>query len=157
MLMLPIREGTKPLTGDRPPHLQYSQQSPAEVHEKLADWLFSKTLVGCREEPTLISVPTSRALWLDESIPAPASAFMPPPGSREFAHLHADGSMHLTLAPQDEKEILRSGWGEMHPWRDRGVNEMLIYAPRSLVEVPIVMSIVEASLAHASGHMQQMS
>lgn len=58
-----------------------------------------------------ISVPTTRALWLDESISASASSFMPPPGSREFAHLHKDASFHLVMADEDKQKVIRKGWG----------------------------------------------
>ena len=150
MLKLPRREGEKPLTGKAPPHLQFTQTSPDAVREALAAWAFSGALAGVREEATRISVPSSRALWLDEQLPAADGAFMPPPGSREFAHVHRDGSLHLTLAPEDEAEVLAKGWGELHPWKHRGINEILVYAPRDLDEAEVVKSVILASHAFAS-------
>jgi hypothetical protein len=115
----------------------------------MAEWFFS-TFPHTREEPTRISVPTSRALWLDESINAKPEAFMPPPGSREFAHLHEDGSFHLVMAEADEEEVISKGWGLPHMWKDRGVNEILVYAPRTTEEIEILKPIIEASYRFAT-------
>lgn len=141
---LPHRAGDPPVTGKQPPQLQFSDQSPRDVYGKMANWFFS-TFPHTREEPTRISVPTSRALWLEEGIEASANAFMPPPGSREFAHLHEDGSLHLVMDEKDEQEVIAKGWGLYHPWRDRGVNEILIFAPRDETEVAILKPVIEAS------------
>lgn len=143
------RTGNQPKTGLQPPQLQFSDTSPREVYEKVAEWFFS-SFPHTREEPTRISVPTSRALWLDEDITAPAAAFMPPPGSREFAHLHADGSFHLVMAEPDENEVIEKGWGLPHPWKDRGVNEILVFAPRNNEEIEILKPVITASYRFAT-------
>lgn len=145
---LPQRSGEPPVTGKQPPQLQFSDQSPRDVYQRMAEWFFS-TFPHAREEPTRISVPTSRALWLDESISAASSSFMPPPGSREFAHLHEDGSFHLVMAAEDEREVIDKGWGLHHPWKDRGVNEILVYAPRSDQEIELLKPVIEASYRFA--------
>jgi len=84
-------------------------------------------------------------LWLDENITAPTSAFMPPNGSREFAHLHQDGSFHLVIADADEREVIEKGWGLPHPWKNRGVNEILVNAPRNSEEIGLLKLVIEAS------------
>jgi hypothetical protein len=150
MLSIEKRSGAKPTTNPHPPHLQITQQSPREVYNALNLWVFNSfDLV--REEPTRISVPTSRAMWLQENVPASSDVFMPPLGSREFAHTHKDGSMHLMLASRDEKIVLEAGWGELHPWHDKGVREILIYAPRDQAELETVKAIVQASYDHVVG------
>jgi len=146
---LPQRVGDPPETGAKPPQLQFSEISPPNVYQAMAEWFFS-TFPHTREEPTRISVPTSRALWLDESINAKPVAFMPPPGSREFAHLHADGSFHLVMAQADEEEVISKGWGLPHMWKDRGVNEILVYAPRTIEEIETLKPIIEASYRFAT-------
>lgn len=95
-------------------------------------------------------MPTSRALWLDENVDANPLAFMPPPGSREFAHLHADGSWHLVVDEELVQQIVDAAWGERHPWYDRGVLEVLVYAPRDHEEAEIVKSLIKASVEYAS-------
>jgi hypothetical protein len=149
LLSLPQRVGAPPETGAKPPQLQYSETSPRDVYQAMAEWFFS-TFPYTREEPTRISVPTSRALWLDESINAKPEAFMPPPGSREFAHLHEDGSFHLVMVAADEEEVISKGWGLPHMWKDRGVNEILVYAPRTVEEIEILKPIIEASYRFAT-------
>ncbi len=149
LLNLPQRVGAPPETGAKPPQLQFSQISPRNVYQSMAEWFFSK-FPHTREEPTRISVPTSRALWLDESVDAPAKAFMPPAGSREFAHLHADGSWHLVVDDDLVRHVDEQSWGERHPWYDRGILEVLVYAPRDLGEMAIVQQLVAASIAYAS-------
>ncbi len=149
LLNLPQRVGAPPETGAKPPQLQFSQISPRNVYQSMAEWFFSK-FPHTREEPTRISVPTSRALWLDESVNAKPEAFMPPPGSREFAHLHEDGSFHLVMAEADEKEVISKGWGLPHMWKDRGVNEILVYAPRTVEEIEILKPVIEASYRFAT-------
>ena len=146
---LPRRGGDVPRTGLQPPQLQFSDTSPRWVYRKVADWLFS-AFPKVREEPTRISVPGSRALWLDEAVPASASAFMPPPGSREFAHLHEDGSLHVVVPDSVRREILAKGWGLDHPWKDRGVNEVLVFAPRTDEEIEVIKSIVGESYRFAT-------
>jgi hypothetical protein len=148
-LNLPQRVGGPPKTGAKPPQLQFSETSPRNVYQAMAKWFFS-TFPHTREEPTRISVPTSRALWLEESINAKPESFMPPPGSREFAHLHADGSFHLVMAQADEEEVIIKGWGLPHMWKDRGVNEILVYAPRTFEEIEILKPIIEASYRFAT-------
>ncbi len=147
MLNIEKRSGAKPTTNPQPPHLQITQQSPRGVYNSLNAWVFNAfDLV--REEPTRISVPTSRAMWLQEDVPTSSDVFMPPLGSREFAHTHKDGSMHLMLASKDEKMVLEAGWGELHPWHHKGVHEILIYAPRDQSEIETVKAIVQASYDH---------
>lgn len=160
-LALPPRIGERPVTGDQPPHLQFSDQSPRDIFTAMADWAMvelPEQVPFIREHPTMISVPTSRALWLDETKPATPKAFMPPEGSREFAHLHADGSWHLVVSEDLVEAIVDVGWGERHPWYSRGVLEVLVYAPRNRDELDLVKGLVMASIEHASNeHLDELS
>lgn len=147
MLEIKGRVGDRPVTNPRPPQLQVTEHSPREVYDALNAWVFNSfDLV--REEPTRISVPTARALWLDESVDAKPDVFMPPSGSREFAHTHEDGSMHLMLDGDRERRVIDAGWGELHPYHHRGVKEILVYAPRDADELETVKVIVKASYDH---------
>jgi hypothetical protein len=147
-LTLPQRQGSEPRTGLQPPQLQFSDISPRSVYLELKRWMFS-AFPHAREEATRISVPSSRALWLNEEVPATPNAFMPPPGSREFAHVHEDGSLHVVLTEADQAEVIEKKWGIPHPWKNRGVNEILIFAPRNAEEMAIIKPIISASYAHA--------
>jgi len=148
---LPERHGPRPKTADAIPHLQHSDTSPPELVEELMQWGLDN-LPDAREEPTRISVSTTRALWLHESIPAAHDdAFMPPAGSREFAHVHADGSMHLCVSEEAFREFDEKRWGEPHPLKHEGVNEVLCYAPRDESELEIVKLALLESYRYATG------
>lgn len=148
---LPIREGDPPKIGQEPPQLQFSDFGPDEIRLKLKEWSFS-TFPNVREHDTLISVPTSRALWLDEKVSAAHDdAFMPPSNNREFCHLHKDGSFHTVVDVSVEDEILAKRWGARHMYYDRGVKEVLVYAPRDDAELIVAKKIITESYKYASG------
>lgn len=151
---MPIREGQQPQIGQEPPQLQYSDLGTESIRESLREWAFS-TFPNVREHDTMISVKESRALWLDESIQqAHADAFMPPAGSREFCHLHEDGSIHTVVDVSIEEEIIERKWGVRHMYYDRGVKEMLVYAPRDENELTVMKRIIIESYRYASGDLE---
>ena len=153
--VMPERVGPRPKTGDHVPHLQLSDKSPPEFVDELMAWAVEH-FDDVREEPTRISVSTTRALWLDESVTAAHDdAFMPPAGGREFAHVHADGSMHLCMSDEAVAQLVEKSWGEPHPMKDQGVNEVLCYAPRDREEVEIVKLALIESYRYATGRKAQ--
>jgi len=151
---LPTRKGAHPEIGQQPPQLQYSDLGPEDIRLALKAWAFS-TFPNVQEHDTLISVPSSRALWLDREIPAAHDdAFMPPPNSREFCHLHEDGSFHTVVDVSVEDEILEKQWGVRHMYYDRGVKEVLVYAPRNDEELIVAKRIIVESYRYASGDLE---
>jgi phospholipase/carboxylesterase len=148
---LPVREGEHPEIGQEPPQLQFSDLGPEDIRLALKEWAFS-TFPNVVEHDTAISVPTSRVLWLDEGVSAAHDdAFMPTPGSREFCHLHEDGSFHAVVDVLVEDEVLKKQWGVRHMYYDRGVKEMLVYAPRNNDELIVAKKIITESYRYASG------
>ncbi len=148
---LPVRDGDRPETGDSIPHLQFSQKSPDDIREALMAWAL-EALPDVREEGTRISVRTTRAFWLAENVDVEhGDAFMPPAGGREFAHLHLDGSLHLCVSDEVIAEIVQKAWGEPHPLKDQGVNEVLFYAPRNTAELEIAKRGVAEAYRYATG------
>lgn len=100
--------------------------------------------------------------------PINATCGLPP----EVAHMHgSEGSLHLTLHPEDAAVVLQRGWGERHPlagagglmrdiFNGRGMNALygegqsegwlprgfvMVYAPRSEEERRAVGKIVRAA------------
>ena len=145
------RPGRRPKTGDSVPHLQHSDKSPEAIREALKAWAL-KTLPSVREEDTRISVSTTRAFWLDEKIDAVHDdCFMPPPGGREFAHLHLDGSLHLCMSDESVDELIARAWGEPHPMRNQGVNEVLLYAPRNEGDLQTAKYVLAEAYTYATG------
>jgi hypothetical protein len=150
-LDLPRRTGARPQTGPSVPHLQHTQTSPDEVRKSLIAWA-NATLPSVTETHSRISVPSSRAFWLSERVKVKhGDAFMPPPGSREFAHVHHDGSMHLCMSAEAREEVLGKDWGELHPYHARGVNEILFYAPRDEEELRLAKRALAESYKYATG------
>lgn len=148
---LPVRVGERPKTGDAIPHLQHSDKSPDAIREALKSWAL-ETLPKVREEATRISVSTTRAFWLDEGVAAAhPDCFMPPPGGREFAHLHLDGSLHLCMSDAAVQELVDKAWGEPHPLKNQGVNEVLLYAPRNEEDLEVAKLVLAESHAYATG------
>lgn len=155
-LTLPKRIGVKPITNPLPPHLQHNMHSPRAIYHALADWMFN-AFPKSREHETWISVPSSRAMWLDENIKnTPRDGFMPPPPkSREFAHLHKDGSIHVCLPEQDIKAVYAAKWGEPHPYKKHGVNEILVYAPQNKKEMEVLKDVITASYKYLTSAAEQ--
>lgn len=153
-ITLPTRTGEHPEIGQKPPQLQFSDFGPEEIRLALKTWAFS-TFPNVTEEDTAISVHTTRALWLDDKVQvAHDDAFMPTPGSREFCHLHEDGSFHAVVDVATEDEILKKYWGVRHMYYDRGVKEVLVYAPRNQDELRVAKIIITQSYKYASGDME---
>jgi len=53
------------------------------------------------------------------------------------------------MAETDEDEVIAKGWGLPHMWKDRGVNEILVFAPRTVEEIEILKPVIEASYRFA--------
>ncbi|TQK45237.1 hypothetical protein FBY35_6792 [Streptomyces sp. SLBN-118] len=149
--VLPEREGDRPETGPEVPHLQLTQTSSPKIRELLLQWM-DTALPGTVWGRSEISAPSSRALFLDAVAPAKGAVLLPPRGDAEFAHLHADGSLHLALDPSDHVAFLSSGWGEKHPLYNLGINVVMLYAPRSQADLEVAKKVIAASYEYATGH-----
>lgn len=150
-LELPQRKSPAPeTTGDNIPHMQKSQFGPQNLIDELCSWAFSK-LPDVSEQKSTVSFASSRALWLDENIDAAHIDGFSPKTSREFAHIHIDGSMHLSLSTESSKELISKGWGEPHPLQKRGENAWMVYSPRDNEELQTCKKTLANSYLYASG------
>jgi hypothetical protein len=148
-LSLPEREGPRPETGPEVPHVQFTQKSPVWIREELTQWLgsaFPRTKTG----PSEISTSTN-ALFLDGVEPATGSVLLPPRLTAEFAHVHADGSLHLALSTEDQDELVGKGWGERHPLYSPQVNVVMLYGPRDPDELHVARTVSQAAYRYAIG------
>lgn len=149
---LPLRSGARPETTPTNPHTQLEQQPVgSEQRDRLAATVFA--LEGVEEQPSRISVPGARALWLAEGHVGPPEAFMI---GWEFAHLHPgqDQSLHAMLPLDLATAAMDAGWAELHPVARRGLippTAVMIYAPRDGDERAVVESLVRASWTFARG------
>ncbi|WP_199739521.1 luciferase family protein [Streptomyces klenkii] len=76
---------------------------------------------------------------------------MPPRLTAEFAHLHPDGSLHLSLATGDQQELIGKGWGERHPLHSAQINVVMLYGPRTDEELAVARAVIRAAYRYATG------
>lgn len=156
MLTLPSRSGDRPRTGPSVPHVQLSQNSPAEIIELLKAWM-TASLPGTVIRPSEISEPGSLAFFLDGTPPPPGAVLLPPRLTAEFAHVHPDGSLHLALSTADQEALISAGWGERHPLYSRTINVVMLYGPRTDDELAVAKTVVAASYRYATGRTLELS
>ena len=128
------------------PHQQLTQNAPAELQDELA--ARAALLPGVEIARSCVSVPGARGMHLDAGLAqGPPAAFQ---CQREFAHLHppGDGSLHLTLPPLVQAEVIAKGWGEPHPIS----GTMLVFGPRDRFELEVIWQLVITSYRFAVGH-----
>jgi hypothetical protein len=148
----PPRKGPRPSTQRVLPHTQIDQLPPAAIIERLVRESLSIPYVNYRE--SRMAAPETVALWIpDEVAGGPADAFI---DDHEFCHIHAvpRGSLHLTLPQPYAEEVIRLGWGERHPSAEAGLLNrclLMVYAPRTEVELMSVLQLVKASYCFALG------
>ena len=144
------RQGTPPRTTPAYPHEQLTQSGTVALRERLHER--AGALPGVVEGSNGTSAPDTRMYLLEpEYAEGPREAFL---ARGEFAHLHPDGSLHLTLPRELGDEVVVQGWGEVHV--DAGARRgspifMMIYAPRDEDELEAVWRIFRLSYEFALG------
>jgi hypothetical protein len=147
---LRARRGAPPRTTPAYPHEQLTQSGTVALRQRLHER--AGALPGVVEGSNGASAPDIRTFLLEpEYAEGPREAFL---AGGEFAHLHPDGSLHLTLPRELGDEIVVQGWGEVHV--DAGVRRgspifMMIYAPRDEDELEAVWRIFRMSYEFALG------
>ena len=137
---LPRRARPRPQTNKNMPHSQIAVQPVPEVNAELFRRAYSLPNVSNR--PTVISVPGARAIWLDEDLPlAHPEAIV---GGREFAHIHPDGSLHVSLSPARAREAIAMGWAEPHPMAlyMGNLGMVMLYTPLDSQELEVIFQLL---------------
>ncbi|RPA81142.1 hypothetical protein BJ508DRAFT_326751 [Ascobolus immersus RN42] len=150
---LPKRKVPRPEVVGIAPHRQMNQKASASMFIKLSD-----EIRGLAEKyPKRLRMGKS---CFEKHCPALFSnRELNKTCNGEICHAHTvDGSMHLTLHPEDAEKVIQAGFGERHPlarggWCRRFVPQgfIMIYAPRDDDELEIVMSIIRAAIGWVSG------
>lgn len=137
-ISIPKRSGPRPLTNKNMPHSQIGVQPVPDVNAELFRRAFA--LPDVTNQPTVISIPGARALWLDESL----SLAQPVMAGREFAHIHPDGSLHTSLPPERAREAIEAGWAEPHPMALYLGKEgmVMLYTPRTMEELDVIFQLI---------------
>ncbi len=138
---LPEREGPRRETTGSVPHIQIDAEPNPEVDAELRRRVFE--LPRVQDLPSDRSLPGARGLALSDELDLARPDVIS--GSREFAHIHPDGSLHVWLPVNDALEVHETKWGELHPWVDRagfwdGV--VMVYTPETFPELEIAIRIV---------------
>jgi hypothetical protein len=145
------RTGERPLVSTEGPQTQLTQQSSPEIWGQLVARTFD--LDSVIEGHSQVSPASSRAVFLPDKSEERASETSLAPGKRlEPVHLHgvSDTSLHLCLLAERGQQLTDLGWGEPHQYEDFGT-EFMIYGPRTVEELDIVLSLIEESLSFARG------
>lgn len=146
---LPERRRPRPFTQQAMPHTQIGIQPVPEINTELFKRCYS--LPDVQNRPTVISVPGARALWLREDLPLAHPEVIA--RGREFAHIHPDGSLHVTLPPERAREAVEKGWAEPHPMAQYlGIDGMvLVYTPLDMDELDVVSGLILDSYNFVTG------
>lgn len=147
---LPVRDGPRERTTESVPHIQLDAEPVPEVDAELRRRAFA--MPGAEDAPSEISLPGARGLVFGDDVELTRPDVLL--AGREFAHIHADGSLHVWLPVERAVEVDETGWGELHPWVDRddfwdGV--AMVFTPRTLDEVDIVIDLLADSYNLVSG------
>ena len=144
------RSGTRPATSPEIPHEQLDQTPSLTIQAEL--WRRMIALPGVTVGPSKKSVPTTRALHLDQAMArGPREAFI---DGTEFAHLHGnhDGSLHAALPREIADNAVAQGWAEVHPLVHKGrrpPNLVMLYGPRDTDELETIWQLVKTSYEFA--------
>jgi phospholipase/carboxylesterase len=148
---LPPRRGRRPDVSMSIPQQQTTDNAPTDLQEKLFEAVLA--LPGVRTGQSVLSVPGARGFML-EGGGGPDDAFLVT-SVREFAHLHPsfDGSLHLALPLRLAADAVEKGWAVAHPLAGIRLTPgmVMIYGPRTDVELATVTGIVRTSYLYASG------
>jgi phospholipase/carboxylesterase len=146
---LPQRQGARPRTHQGMPHAQIGVQPVPEVNVELYRRAYA--LPDVERRPTTISVPGAQALWLKDSVPLAHPEVIP--AGREFAHIHPDGSLHVSLPPERGNEAVSAGWAEPHPLAQIIGNPgmVMLYTPRDMPELDVIFQLIVDSYNFVTG------
>ena len=140
-LELPEREGPRRQTTGSVPHIQLDAEPVPALDAELRRRAFQ--LPGVENLPSNRSLPGARGLAFADDLDIARADVIA--GSREFAHIHPDGSLHVWLAVDSAAEVDNQSWGELHPWVGRdgfwdGV--VMVYTPETLEELDVTIEIL---------------
>jgi hypothetical protein len=147
--ILPRREGLPPKVTLNIPNRQIDVNPVPEVNEELFRRAFA--LPGVENRPTILSVPGVRGLWLNNKISLVHPEIIR--RGREFAHIHADGSLHIALPVERAREAVRAGWALPHPMSNQEGWEgfVLLYTPQSMEQLDSTFQIIVDAYNYITG------
>ncbi|KAI9779121.1 MAG: hypothetical protein M1816_003744 [Peltula sp. TS41687] len=152
---LPSRPGPRPTVAGIAPQRQLTQQGTQEIFSLLSAAILGVATANAETLTVDTSCFEKHSTGLFSRDPIQHSC------DGEICHVHpSDGSLHLTLHPDDIRVLLLTGWGQRHPlargeWLKRLTRIppgfVMVYAPRDKGEMEVVMTIVRAAVWWVDG------
>ena len=153
---LPKRASPRPKTTPGVPHIQIGVEPVPEVNAELLRRVY--LLPGAEKRSSIISLPGAWGLWLGDSLTLVHPEVII--AGREFAHIHPDGSLHTSLAPNRADEAVQAGWAIRHPWasqREGWEGFVMLYTPQSMQELDVTFELIVDSYHFVTGQNIQAS
>ena len=146
---LPARLPPPAVTTGAVPHQQIDPDVFPELIASMSGQIFAFPEVESR--PSTI-VDDATAIWLtsDFNFGRPECVIR----ERELGHIHADGSLHITLPHARIPGAADAGWIERHPWsttRPRFSAYVMVFTPRDVAEVELIVDLVEVAIDFVRG------
>ncbi len=137
------------------PHAQVGVRPIPEVNAELFRRAYA--LPDVENRPTVISIPGARALWLRDGVPLAHPEMIV--AGREFAHIHPDGSLHVSLSPERAREAIEAGWAEPHPIAEQlGMQGLvMLYTPRTIDDLDVIFQLIVDSYNFVTGRTESAS
>lgn len=152
---LPSRATPIPQTTNGVPHVQIGVQAVPELSEALLKRV--ESFPGVSLGATRVSLPGAVGFQFDDDLALAHPEVIV--GGREFAHLHPDGSLHASLEPKLAQAAILAGWAIAHPWaneREGWEGFVMIYTPKTINELGVVIQLVEQSYRFVTGRELEM-
>lgn len=128
---------------------QLTQGSPRYVWDILVEEILDLPNVERGKSPGLPK--GSIAVFLtDRTLARRPETSLSRGGRLEPVHIHgpADTSLHLCLPEPRAAEVVAAGWGTYQRTGDF-LTELLVFAPRDIDEIDVILGLVEEALAFA--------
>jgi hypothetical protein len=152
---LPVRPGLRPRVAHYPiPHRQLDQFPDPEFTPTLtiASFVATRSTLTMRQS---YFEKHNDAAFAAPGLPIHADGQA---SGGEIGHIHADGSLHVVLAPADAAHAIEHGWGQAHPAEGRAAGlpptYVLLYAPRSPDEAAVAEQLLDAAATHMTANQQ---
>jgi hypothetical protein len=147
---LPERTGPPIEVTEGVPHVQINVEPVPELHEELLRRV--ALLPGLEVRPTVIGMYGTKGFWLleDLKLSNPQAIYR----GREFAHLHVDGSLHASLAPERALEAVSRGWAVRHPsaqYHARIQGFVMLHTPGTAAELDVIFRLIVDGYNFVSG------
>jgi len=133
---LPYRPGPRPIVAGLAPQRQLNQMGQKECYNALLQ------AIAAAAEQHSHRLSTGTSFFEKHGFALFARHPVNVHGHGEICHIHeSEKSMHMSLHPDDIKEVLEKGWGERHPLAFSGSGWVqapipatfcLVYAPRGM-------------------------